>query len=239
MANQVTPIEGSDKVSRERFNKIVSETNAAFEKTVLLDEAEETVTPTEKKDADTLEGHNSSYFAKQTDLSAVQTNITNMKAQGVSSMSADSSGNVTFLKKLFLTAGQLPGASDALGIVPKQYVDNFIVTFTHSFSSSVHKLTCSAQTKTFFPAYFTATSDSKNGSSITVNNVTFTVEMINGGKFADYYKTLWVKGAFVFCFVDTTNKIIRFFPRVPAIFVSTSKPTSADGNDGDLWVVTE
>ena len=136
----------------------------------------------------------------------------------------------------FATSSDITAATTAW----KNYADNFPVQLTHTVSSSVHKFTYSISTsRNYFPAFFFATADSKDATSATINGAVFNIRATSTNASAGNYDTLWTKNSLVPCIVDKANLYIYFFPRVPNIFVSSSEPTSTDGQDGDIWVVTE
>ena len=223
MSNPITQILGTEKVSRERFNQIISESNTAFNNierkipTITGISLNTVLTPgvylfkdcilEVESVSQTVSGMLYVVMYGPSDIYQAIQVLSNGYFTRIYSGSEWTS--LTFHPYTLQSDLAVVATSGSYNdLVGKPQDNTFVYTLTHTKSGNVHKLTGLSGVSGIVSCQFKATAGYNAAlDTLTVDGVSYTIKLSNGEKAED---NLFVSGAVVPFIVDTAGKTVNF-----------------------------
>ena len=223
MSNPITQILGTEKVSRERFNQIISESNTAFNNieskipTITGISLNTVLTPgvylfkdcilEVESVSQTVSGMLYVVMYGPSDIYQAIQVLSNGYFTRIYSGSEWTS--LTFHPYTLQSDLAVVATSGSYNdLVGKPQDNTFVYTLTHTKSGNVHKLTGLSGVSRIVSCQFKATAGYNAAlDTLTVDGVSYTIKLSSGEKAED---NLFVSGAIVSCIVDTSGKTVNF-----------------------------
>ena len=259
MSNPITQILGTEKVSRERFNQIISESNTAFNNieskipTITGISLNTVLTPgvylfkdcilEVESVSQTVSGMLYVVMYGPSDIYQAIQVLSNGYFTRIYSGSEWTS--LTFHPYTLQSDLAVVATSGSYNdLVGKPQDNTFVYTLTHTKSGNVHKLTGLSGVSGIVSCQFKATAGYNAAlDTLTVDGVSYTIKLSSGEKAED---NLFVSGAVVPCIVDTAGKTVNFKgaggQRLPAgttAIVKIYAPVTDVGTVSETFVVPE